>query len=130
MGNSGVRDRRMGSVTILDADSNLRFARTFGASRMSLLKATQSLLEEGRIQILLNLGGVVGFDANSLGQVVSAQVSLIQKGGQLKLVRLSPQARELMTTAKMLAAFEVYEDESKAVAAFASDVLVESACQS
>ena len=122
MTNIGIKERRVDTVTILDADSNLRFALRFGASTVSLPSAIQSLLEEDQSQILLNLEGVVRIDARSLGQVVSAHVSVSKKGGRMKLLHLTERVRELMMTAKLLTVFEIFEDESKAVDSFKGDL--------
>ena len=64
MTNIGIKERRVGRVTILDTDDQARVGLRFGASTVPLPKAIQSLLEEGQNQILLNLAGVAYIGAS------------------------------------------------------------------
>ncbi len=127
MANIGVKERRMGSVTILDADKNLRFALKFGGSKVTLLKAVEASLEEGRSQIILNLNGVFSVDASFVGQMVSAQVIVVEKGGQLKLVHLNQRIQQLISSARLEGVFEIYDDELMALDSFEHDKVPESA---
>ena len=114
----GIKERRVGAVTILDTDHKIRIGLRFGGSSVSLPNAVDSLLEEGNNQILLNLVGVVSIDARGLGEIVSAYLTVSKNGGQFKLLHLTQVLRELMTTTKLLAVFDVYENESQAVESF------------
>ena|SRR5712692_7093238 len=122
MTNIGIKERRVGQVTILDANDQVRIGLRFGASTVALSKAIQSLLEEGQDQILLDLKDVTRIDARGLGYVVSAYVSVSEKGGQMKLVHLTDRVRDLITSTKLLTVFEIYEDESQALDSFRSHV--------
>ena len=114
----GIRERRLGKVTILDADPQVRIGLRFGASAVTLSKAIQSLLEQGQDQILLNLKDVFHLDARGLAEIVSAGVVINEQGGRFKLLRLTGRVRDLMTKAQLLTNFETYEDEARAVESF------------
>jgi anti-anti-sigma factor len=114
----GIKDRRVGKVIILDADSQIRIGLRFGASAVTLSKAIQSLLDEGQDQILLNLEGVVSIDARGLADVVSAGAAVNQKGGRFKLLSLNECVRQVMTQAELLNLFEVFDVESQAIDSF------------
>ncbi len=118
MTNIGIKERRVGGVTILDADSQGRICLRFGASTVPLPKAVQSLLEEGENHILLNLAGVTYIDADGLLELVSTWITVNEGGGQIKLVNLRQKLRELMANTKLLTLFDVYESESQAVDSF------------
>jgi anti-sigma B factor antagonist len=118
MTNIGIKERRVGGVTILDADGQGRISLRFGASTVPLPKAVQSLLEEGQNHILLNLAGVTYIDADGLLELVSTWISVNEKGGQIKVVHLTQKLRELMANTKVLTLFDVYENESQAVDSF------------
>lgn len=120
MTNIGIKERRVEGVTILDADGQGRISLRFGASTVPLPKAVQSLLEEGQNHILLNLAGVMYIDADGLLELVSTWITVNEKGGQIKVVHLTPKLRELMTDTKVLTLFDVYESESQAVDSFGS----------
>ena len=120
--NIGIKERQVGTVTILDTDGNGRIGLRFGASTVPLPKAVQSLLEEGHDQILLNLAGVGYIDAGGLGELVSTYFAVNQSGGQMKLMHLTEMLRELMTTTKLLTVFDVYDSESEALDSFKEGV--------
>ncbi len=121
MSNIGIKERRVGNVTILSADGEIRIGLRFGGSSVSLPSAVDSLLEQGRRHILLNLEGVAFIDARGLGELVSNYVVVTRSGGQFKLFNLTQMLRELMMTTKLLTVFDVYETESQAIDSFAGD---------
>lgn len=118
MNNIGIKERQVGNVTILDADGKGRIGLKFGGSTVTLPRAVQSLLNEGRNQILLNLAGVGYIDAGGLGELVSTYVTVKEYGGRIKLFNLTEMLRELMNTTKLLSIFDVYNSESEAMDSF------------
>ena len=114
----GIKERRVGSVTILDTDHKIRIGLRFGGSSVSLPRAVDSLLQQGQNQILLNLDGIASIDARGLGELVSTYITVNKNGGQFKLLHLTQILRDLMTATKLLTVFDVYEDESQAVDSF------------
>lgn len=118
MTNIGIKERRVGNVTILDTDGQARIGLRFGASTVPLPRAIQSLLEAGQKQILLNLAGVDYIDAAGLGELVSAYITVNENGGQIKLVHLTQKVSGLMNSTKLLAVFDNYESESEALSSF------------
>jgi anti-sigma B factor antagonist len=121
--NIGIKERRVGSVTILSADGEMRIGLRFGGSSVPLPSAVDSLLEQGQRHILLNLEGVASIDARGLGELVSNYVVVTRSGGQFKLFNLTQMLRELMMTTKLLTVFDVYETESQAIDSFEGDIL-------
>ena len=119
----GIRERRVGSVTILDTDALLRIKLRFGGSSVTLGNAAESLLAGGQKQILLNLDGVNSISAKSLGDLVSTYVVVKNGGGEFKLFNLTPLVRQLMQTTNLLSVFSVYESEAHAVDSFSADGL-------
>ena len=118
MTNIGIKERQVGDVTILDTIGNGRVGLRFGTSTVTLPRAVQSLLEEGHHKILLNLKGIGYIDANGLGELVSAYVTVKENGGRIKLLNLTELLRELMMTTKLLTLFDVYQSEVEAVNSF------------
>jgi anti-sigma B factor antagonist len=115
----GIKERQVGNVTILDADGKGRIGLRFGGSTVTLPKAVQSLLDEGRNQILLNLAGVAYIDAGGLGELISTYITVNEYGGRIKLLNLTEMLRELMKSTKLLTIFDVYNSESEAMDSFA-----------
>ena len=114
-----INERRVGAVTILDLEGELRR----GESRDVLRDAIARLSEEGRNQILLNLAGLSAIDARGLGELLQSNVDLNKGGGQLKLLHPARALREMMTITKLDHVFDTFESESEAVAAFANPLL-------
>ncbi len=118
MSNIGIKERRIGSVTILNTDGDIRIGLRFGGSSVSLPSAVDSLLELGQHHILLDLERVASIDARGLGELVSTYVVVTKSGGQFKLFNLTQMLRELMMTTKLLTVFDVYENEAQAIDSF------------
>ena len=114
----GIQERRIGKVSILDADAQIRIGLKFGASAVTLSKAVQSLLDDGQDQILLNLERVPSIDSGGLAEIVSAAVATNLKGGGFKLISLNDCVREIMRKAQLLSYLEVFDVEARAVESF------------
>lgn len=119
MVNCKIDERRVGAVTILDLDGDLRA----GGSRDALHDAIGRLSVEGRNHILLNLAMLSAIDAGGLGELLQTNVELNKGGGQLKLLLPARALREMMTITKLLNVFDIYESESEAVAGFSKPIL-------
>ena len=66
----------------------------------------------------MDLASVTHIDSIGLSEFLTSQVTLDEKGGALKLMHITESVHELMTTAKLLIVFDVYDDELEAVASF------------
>lgn len=75
-------------------------------------------LEGGVTKILLNLGDVSYIDSSGIGELVSAFTTTKNRGGELKLVNLTKKMHDLLQITKLYTVFDVYEDESEAIASF------------
>jgi anti-sigma B factor antagonist len=114
MDHLNIEERRIGDVTILDMDGNIRI----GGSNIALQQAIRGLVDEGRNQIVLNLARVAYIDSSGLGELIAGHVTLNKNGGQIKLLHLTQRLQELMTITKLLTVFDVYDDESQALDSF------------
>ena len=114
MVNLEIKERHIGEIVVLDLDGQIRI----GGGSVMFRTTVRRLVEEGKNKILLNLAGVSNIDSSGLGELVSSHISLSKKGGEMKLIHLTQSLRELMTITKLLTVFDVYEDETRAVASF------------
>src|SRR5687767_12512752 len=105
--NCKINERRLGAVTILDIDGELRT----GGSRVLLRDAVRRLSAEGRNQILVNLAGLSAIDASGLGELLRSSVGLNRGGGQLKLLHPTRALREMMSITKLVSVFDIFENE-------------------
>ena len=119
MNTLGIKQRRVGSVTILDADRLLRISLKFGINGVSLERAVDSLLSSGQRQILLNLDGITAIGAKGLGELVSIFARVARGGGEFKLFNVTAPVQQLMSVTKLAGVFGCYETEQDAIASFA-----------
>jgi anti-sigma B factor antagonist len=110
-----INERRSGDVTILDLKGRLRV----GGNTVALHKSIRALILEKKTLILLNLAGVTFIDSCGLGELVGSQVSVENKGGQIRLTGLTDALRELLTVTRLLTVFDVCENEADAMQKFA-----------
>ena len=119
MFNLYINERRIGDVTVLDLKGRIRITgRTNG-----LHKSIRCLVEEGKTRILLNLSQVTHIDSSGLDELVSSRITVSNKGGEIKLLHLTEQMREVITTANLSALFDIYNDEYDAIASFKREVI-------
>lgn len=109
-----ISERQAGDVTILDLSGKV----TIGEGSVALRNAIRRLLGEGKSKILLNLAGVGYIDSSGIGELVSSFTAVNKEGGTLKLLNLTQKIQDLLAITKLLTVFDVYEDESEALASF------------
>ena len=109
-----IKERQLGDVTVLDLKGRVRV----GGATVALHKSFRSLVQEDKLLIILNLADVSHIDSSGLGELISSHISVFNKGGEIKLVQLTETLSELMRATKLLAIFDVYENEADALASF------------
>lgn len=109
-----ISERQAGDVTILDLDGKV----TIGEGSVALRSAIRRVLGEGKTKLILNLGRVGYIDSSGIGELVSSFTAVSKEGGTLKLLNLTEKIQDLLAITKLLTVFDVYEDESEALASF------------
>lgn len=112
-----INERRVGDVTVLDLKGRLRV----GGNTVALHKSIRCLILEKKVLILLNLAGVTYIDSCGLGELVASQISVENKGGEIKLVGLTETLRELLRVTRLLTVFDTYDNEADAIQNFADN---------
>ena len=107
-----VKTRKVDGVSILDLSGKL----TIGEPVMQLRDALRAQVASGETRILVNLADVTYVDSSGLGELVSSYTTVRNKGGDVKLLKLTAKIKDLLQMTKLLTVFEVYDDEAKAVA--------------
>ena len=114
MFNLYINERRIEGVTVLDLRGRIRIT---GRTR-GLHNSIRSLVEEGKTRILLNLSHVTHIDSSGLDELVASCVTAGNRGGEIKLLHLTEQMHEVITTANLSALFDIYNNEYDAIASF------------
>ena len=111
-----IEERSAGDVTVLDLKGKM----TLGEGDELLRDKINSLLQQGRKKIVLNLEGVPYLDSAGLGQIVGGYTTVTRQGGSLKLLNLTKRITDLLSITKLLTVFETYDNEADAVRSFTS----------
>jgi anti-sigma B factor antagonist len=78
----------------------------------------RDVIEQGDIQIILDLGGVVFLDSSGLGALVASQRKIKEKKGELKLAGPQPEVRSVFDITRVSRLFHICKDVPEAVQAF------------
>ena len=107
-----VKTRRVDNIVIMDLSGKL----TIGEPVMQLRDALRAQVAGGDSKFIVNLGDVSYVDSSGLGELVSSYTTVRNKGGDVKLLKLTAKIKDLLQMTKLLTVFDVYDDEAKAVA--------------
>ena len=100
---------------------HLQGAITLGEDTRRLRELIQQTLEEGKRNIVFNMADVPYMDSSGLGELIAAYTTAKNRGGKLKLMKLSPRVQDLVTLTKVHRVFEVFPDEESAVRSFEAE---------
>ena len=109
-----IVERPIGGVTVLDIVGKLVMDR----SAQHLKDKINSLISQGRTDIVLNLKDVPYIDSSGLGELVAAYGSVMKAGGALKLLNVASRNHDLLSITRLVTLFESFDSESEAVQSF------------
>jgi anti-sigma B factor antagonist len=112
--NMHIDERVVDGVTILDLKGKM----TLGEGDELLKDKINSLIQQDRKKLLLNLEGVPYIDSAGLGEIVRTYTTVSRQGGKLKLLNLTKRIQDLLAITKLLTVFETYENEPEAIKSF------------
>jgi len=87
----------------------------------ALAERMRSLLEQDRRCIVLDLGDVRYVDSGGIGELVESFSAARNRGGAIKLARVTRRLNDLFVIAKLLNVFECFETEDEAVESFGEE---------
>ena len=108
-----ITRRDVGPVTILDLKGKLA---ADGAETLS--STLDGLIEEGRMELVLNLGEISFVDSGALGTLLSRRGDVRQQGGALKLLNTTSRISDLLVTTKLETVFDTFSSEAEVVKSF------------
>ncbi len=91
---------------------------TIGAGDSQLREVITNSLNAGKMNILLDMGGVTTIDSSGIGELVGSYTTVTNRNGKLKLLHLPAKLNELLHVTQLITVFEVYENEPEALASF------------
>jgi anti-sigma B factor antagonist len=108
-------ERTIGDATIVKVTGDI----TLSSGNDVLLKdKLQSLLQQGRKKLVLDLAGVAYVDSGGLGQLVQCHVTATRHGGSLKLLNTTKRLSDLLVLTRLVTIFDSFEDEGAALKSF------------
>lgn len=114
-----LRERAIGSITELDPVGKLVLSE--GQCDALLKDTISALLKQGRRQFMLNLAHVSQVDTSGLALLAAAQITVLKRGGRIKLLNPTRRLRELLHITRLDTFFEVFDTEREAVESFARE---------
>ena len=109
-----IEERVVGNVTILDLKGKI----TLGEGDEALKDKINSLIQQDRKKLLLNLAQVPYIDSAGLGEIVRTYTTVSRQGGQLKLLNLTKRITDLLSITKLLTVFDTFDVEQDALNSF------------
>jgi len=77
-----------------------------------------SLIEEGRIRVVVDLGKVSWLNSTGMGILLTAHTALRRHEGDLKLVNVTSRIKNILYITKLNLIFECYDSLEKAIESF------------
>jgi anti-sigma B factor antagonist len=109
-----ISERIVAGITILDLNGKL----TLSDGAQLLKDKSESLVFQGRKQIIVNLGAVPYIDSGGLGQLVACYTTLTRAGGRLTLLNLNKRNHDLLSITKLVAVFDTFDTEREAIESY------------
>ena len=109
-----VSTRLVDGIVIIDISGQLRLGEGTGKLR----EVVQQVARDGYNKILLNLGGVVHIDSSGIGELMMNYTTLRSQGGELKLMNLTKNVRNLLQVTRLYTVFDVHDDQASALRSF------------
>lgn len=103
-----------GHVTILTVDGDL----VIGESESLFKRTVTRLLEEGKVNLLVDMRKVAFLDSSGLGALVRAMTNAQKEGGNTKLLGAGPQVRRLLEMTRLDSVLENFTDLETAISSF------------
>jgi anti-sigma B factor antagonist len=115
-----IEERAVSDVIVLDLKGRV----TLGEGDELLKDKVNSLINQGRKKLVLNLAEVPYIDSAGLGEIVRTYTTVSKQGGSLKLLNLTKRITDLLSITKLLTVFETFESEADAVKSFSASAKV------
>ena len=110
-----LEERNAGDVVIIKVIGDI----TLNKGGDVLLKdKVQSLLQQGKKKLLIDLSSVSYVDSAGLGELVQAYATTKNRGGSLKLLNVTKRLKDLLVITRLLTIFDAHDDEAAALASF------------
>ncbi len=109
-----IKRREVEDVTILDLSGEMYG----GADNMKLVETVSELVDEKKLDLLLNLARVKWISSTGLGIMVSARSRYAKDGGVIKLLQPNDRVLGILQVTRLNLIFDVFDSEKEALESF------------
>jgi anti-sigma B factor antagonist len=109
-----ITERDAGDVVVLTLHGRLILEEV----EAELRDTFDRLMQRGRVKVAVNLHDVAYVDSAGLGFLVSKYVSLHRRGGDIKLVQVTPRVAHVLDITRLSRVFGSFASDDEAVRAF------------
>ena len=106
--------RNRDGVTILQPTGKI----TIGIGDIALREAVDDALDAGSKSLLVDFEKASKMDSSGMAELVAAFKKVQEFGGEIKLLHLPSNIRDVLTITQIARVFEIFDDEDEAVASF------------
>lgn len=89
-----------------------------GPDAVALNDKLHELIDEGKKNIVVDLGGVKFMNSSGLGMLIGALTTMRKAGGDLRLARASEKIESLLIVTKLVTVFKNFKTLDEAVESF------------
>jgi len=101
-------------VTILEPAGKI----TIGRGDIALRDSVDAAMSAGSNQLVVDFKRVTRMDSSGMAELVAAYKRITESGGQMKLLRLPSNIRDVLGITQIAQVFDIFDDEDEAVASF------------
>ena len=105
--------RHSGEVSIVELTGQLT-----SFANGALRNTVSDLMKQQRKKIVLNVGGLLYLDSSGVGELVNCYMGVIQQGGEMRVVGLTPKVEEILKITQLYRVFQEFQDEEAALNSF------------
>jgi anti-sigma B factor antagonist len=109
-----IDERVVGNVTVLDLKGKI----TLGEGDELLKDKINSLINQDRRNVVMNLADVPYIDSSGLGEIFRSWTTVTRQQGRLVFLNLTKRISDLLSITKLITVLEIYESEAEAVQSF------------
>jgi anti-sigma B factor antagonist len=106
--------REKSGVTILEPTGKI----TIGRGDIALRDSVNDIMSGGSNKILVDFRKVTRMDSSGMAELVAAFKRITDSGGQMKLLRLPSNIRDVLTITQIAQVFDIFDDEDEAIDSF------------
>jgi stage II sporulation protein AA (anti-sigma F factor antagonist) len=109
-----IDEQRIADVTVLRLSGRLELY----DGDVVLRDWIDRLVDEGRVNLVLDMQHVIRLDSAGIGLLVGKFLSVRRRGGAIKLIHVTQRCRRLLHMTRLDSVFEIFDHEDQALHSF------------